>query len=267
MWKLLATTVVVTLAFLSAACGGDDDSSNASATTSSTAAASKLSGKLNVFAAASLTESFDALKKSLATKAPDLDLTYNFAGSQALVQQIQQGAPADVFASADQKNMQKLSDANLVDSPQTFARNTLEIAVAPGNPKNIKTLADLEKPDVTLVLADPSVPVGNYSLQAFQKAGLPPPKPKSQELDVKSTLAKLTTGEADAVIVYVSDVEAAGTKVEGVTIPTNQNVIATYPIAVLKASKNKTAAEAFVDEVMSGAGQDALQAHGFMPAS
>ena len=266
MRKLIASTVVVALAAFAAACGGDDDSSRASGTTASTAA-SQLSGKLNVFAAASLTESFDDLKQTLSTKAPDLDLTFNYAGSQALVQQIQQGAPADVFASADQKNMQKLADANLVDSPQTFARNTLEIAVAPGNPKHVTGLADLEQPGVTLVLADASVPVGNYSLQAFRKAGLPAPTPKSQELDVKSTLAKLTTGEADAVIVYVSDVKAAGNKVEGVTIPANQNVIATYPIAVLKASKHKAAAEAFVDDVVSGAGQDALQAHGFMPAS
>jgi molybdate transport system substrate-binding protein len=196
-----------------------------------------------------------------------LKLTFDFAGSQALVAQIQSGAPADVFASADQKNMQKLVTAGLVDPPKTFARNKLEIAVAPGNPKHITDLADLEKPGVTLVLEDPSVPAGNYARQAFQKAGLPAPKPASNELDVKSTLAKLTSGDADAVIVYVTDVKAAGSKVEGVVIPDAQNVIATYPIAVVKASKNAAAAAAFVDEIVSGTGQQALQARGFLAPS
>ncbi len=125
--------------------------------------------------------------------------------------------------------MQKLVDAGLVDAPKTFARNKLEIAVAPGNPKHITGLADLEKPGVTLVLEDPSVPAGNYARQAFQKAGLPAPNPASNELDVKSALTKLTSGDADAVIVYVTDVKAAGSKAEGVTIPDSQNVIATLP--------------------------------------
>jgi molybdate transport system substrate-binding protein len=180
---------------------------------------------------------------------------------------MQNGAAADVFASADEKNMQKLVDAGLVDAPKTFARNKLEIAVAPGNPKHITSLADLEKSGVTLVLEDPSVPAGNYARQAFQKAGLPAPNPASNELDVKSALAKLTAGDADAVIVYVSDVKAAGSTVEGVTIPDSQNVVATYPIATLKASKNLPAAQAFVDEIVSGTGQQALQARGFLPPS
>ena len=224
----------------------------------------KLSGSLNVFAAASLTEAFNDEKTALASSDPGLSLTYDFAGSQALVTQIKNGAPADVFASADQKNMQKLIDAGLVETPKTFARNKLEIAVAPGNPKHITGLADLEKSGVILVLEDPSVPAGNYARQAFTKAGLPAPKPTSNELDVKSTLAKLTSGDADAVVVYVTDVKAAGSKVEGVEIPDSQNVIATYPIAAIKASKHLTAAEAFVDEVVSGSGQQALQARGFL---
>jgi len=194
-------------------------------------------------------------------------LTYNFAGSQALVTQIKSGAPADVFASADQKNMQKLVAAGLVEAPKIFARNQLEIAVAPGNPKHITGLADLERPGVTLVLEDPSVPAGNYAREAFRKAGLPEPKPASNELDVKSTLAKLTSGDADAVVVYVTDVKAAGSKVDGVAIPDSQNVIATYPIAALKESKNLAAAEAFVDEIVGGTGRQALQARGFLPPS
>jgi molybdate transport system substrate-binding protein len=248
-----------------AACGSS--SKPARSTSSTTAPATKLSGSLNVFAAASLTEAFNNEKTTLATSAPGLSLTYNFAGSQALVTQIQQGAPADVFASADTKNMQKLVDAGLVETPKTFARNQLEIAVAPGNPKNITGLADLEKPGVTLVLADVSVPAGKYARQAFEQAGLPAPKPVSNELDVKSTLSKLTLGEADAVVVYVTDVTAAGAKVTGVEIPDAQNVVATYPIAAVKASKNAAAAEAFVDEIVRGSGQQALQAAGFMPPS
>jgi molybdate transport system substrate-binding protein len=256
------------LALAAAACGSSSKSSGSSPSTSPTSTTTpKLNGSLNVFAAASLTEAFTDEKESLAPTHPGLALTYNFAGSPALVTQIKNGAPADVFASADQKNMKKLVDAGLVETPKTFAGNKLEIAVAPGNPKHITGLADLEKSGIVFVLEDPSVPAGNYARQAFAKAGLPAPKPASNELDVKSTLAKLTSGDADAVIVYVTDVKAAGSKVEGVDIPDSQNVIATYPIAAIKASKNLTAAEAFVDEIVSGSGQQALQARGFLPPS
>jgi molybdate transport system substrate-binding protein len=254
MWKPLA--VLTALAVLLAGCGG----TRRSATTPTT---SPLSGNLTVFAAASLTEAFNDEKTALQGTAPGLTLTYSFAGSQALVTQIQQGAPADVFASADQKNMQKLVDAGLVDTPRVFARNKLEIVVAPGNPKKITGLADLARPGLIVVLEDPSVPAGAYSQQALQGAGVTV-KPKSLELDVKSTLSKVTSGEADAAIVYVSDVQSAGTKATGVAIPDAQNVIATYPIAVVKAGKNHAAAAAFIDELVTGSGQKALQGRGFL---
>jgi molybdate transport system substrate-binding protein len=257
----LTTPVLVLLASVLAAACGSSGSSKSAATTP----APRLSGPLTVFAAASLTAAFTDEKATLATSDSALKLEYSFAGSQALVQQIQQGAPADVFASASVKNMQTLVDAGLVEAPKTFARNQLEIAVAPGNPKHITGLADLERSGVVLVLADPSVPAGNYAVQAFAKAGLPAPHAKSLELDVKATLAKLTLGEADAVVVYVTDVKAAGAKVQGVAIPDSQNVIATYPIAVVKASKHLAAAEAFVDEIVSGTGRQALRARGFLP--
>jgi molybdate transport system substrate-binding protein len=260
-----AVSALACFALVVAACGSSSKSTGSSPT--SGAGSTKLSGSLNVFAASSLTEAFNDEKTTLASSDSSLKLTYDFAGSQALVAQIQSGAPADVFASADQENMQELVTAGLVEAPKTFARNKLEIAVTPGNPEHITDLADLEKPGVTLVLEDPSVPAGNYARQAFQQAGLPAPKPASNELDVKSTLAKLTSGDADAVIVYVTDVKAAGSKVEGVEIPDAQNVIATYPIAVIKASKNAAAAEAFVDEIVSGTGQRALQARGFLAPS
>jgi len=226
--------------------------------------ASKLSGSLTVFAAASLTEAFSDEKTALATTHPELSLTYSFAGTSALVTQLQQGAPADVFASADQKNMQVLVDAGLVDAPKTFARNKLQIAVAPGNPRHITGLADLAKADLRVVVVAPDVPAGTYSQQALATAGVTV-KPKSQELDVKSALAKVTAGEADATIVYVTDVKAAGGKADGVDIPDNQNVIAVYPIAVVKASTHHDAAEAYVDEIVSGTGQKALAGRGFLP--
>ncbi len=217
-----------------------------------------------MFGAASLTEAFEDVQKTLESSAPDLNLTYSFAGSQDLVQQIQDGAPADVFASADEKNMQKLVDDGLVEKPEVFARNKLAIAVEPGNPKDIKGLEDLSRSDVTVVLADPSVPVGSYSQQVLDKAGVTV-KPASLELDVKATLAKVTSGEADAAIVYQTDVESSGGKADAVDIPDDQNAIATYPIAVVKASDNKEAAQAYVDEIVSGSGQDALKAKGFLP--
>jgi len=214
--------------------------------------------RVNVFAAASLTDAFSA-------EAHDA-VTFNFAGSQSLVTQIQQGAPADVFASADEKNMQRLVTADLVEPPKVFARNRLEIVVAPGNPKHVTGLADLARADLVVVLADPSVPVGTYSRQALAEAGVTV-RPRSLELDVKAALAKVTSGEADAAIVYRTDLLAAGAKAAGVEIPDGQNVIAAYPIAVLKATKHRRAARAFVTTILSAAGQRVLVARGFLPGA
>jgi molybdate transport system substrate-binding protein len=227
----------------------------------------KSTGAINVFAAASLTEAFNDAKAPLSAEKPAITPTYNFAASSALAQQIQQGAPADVFASADEKNMQTLVDANLVETPKVFVRNKLEIAVSPNNPKKIGSLGDLEQRSVILVLADKAVPAGNYALQAFEKAGLPEPKPKSLEVDVKAALAKVVSGEADAAVVYATDVKAAGSQVEGVEILDAQNVIATYPIAVVKSTKHHDSARQFVDDMVSGAGQPVLLARGFLAPS
>ena len=225
-------------------------------------ASSTLTGPLMVFAAASLTESFNDAKSKLQKAHPGLSITYSFAGSQQLVTQIQNAAPADVIATADMKTMDTLSSAGLVDTPKVFAHNKLEIVVAPGNPKGIKGLADLARSDLTVVLEDPSVPAGNFARQALQKQGITV-NPKSLELDVKSELQKVALGEADAGIVYVTDVTAAGSKVSGVAIPDDQNVIATYPVAVVKATSHLAAAQAFVTDVVSGTTQRALRAHGF----
>jgi molybdate transport system substrate-binding protein len=223
----------------------------------------KLSGSLTVFAAASLTEAFTDDKNRLTTANPGLSVTYSFAGSQQLVAQIQSGAPADVVATADATNMQKLVAANLVETPKDFARNLLEIVVAPGNPRGVKGLTDLARADLKVVLEDPSVPAGKYGRQALDRQGVKI-SPVSLELDVKSELQKVETGEADAGIVYVTDVKSAGTRATGVAIPAEQNVVATYPVAVVKATANHALAQVFVDQLISGTGQDALKARGFL---
>jgi len=192
-----------------------------------------------------------------------LKLAYNFAGSNTLASQIIQGAPADVVASADTKNMQKLVDAGLVEGPVTFARNKLEIAVAAGNPKGITGLADLAKPGVSVVLEAAGVPAGDYTRQvlAAQKLSV---TTKSLETDVKSALAKVTSGEADATVVYVTDVVAAGPKVAGIAIPEDVQPDIAYPIAVVKATKNRAGAQAFVESAVSGEVQKALETTGFL---
>ncbi|HEY6378882.1 MAG TPA: molybdate ABC transporter substrate-binding protein [Candidatus Dormibacteraeota bacterium] len=249
--------VLAMLALGVGACGSSTSSSPAS-----TGSASKLTGSITVFAAASLTEAFKDAQKTLEQNNPGFTVTYSFAGSQQLVTNIQNGAPADVIATADLSTMQKLTSAGLVGTPQVFARNTLEIAVAKGNPKHITGLADLANPAISVVLADPSVPVGKFSREALAKAGVSV-TPKSNELDVKSTLQKVESGDADAAIVYTTDISSASDKVDGVVIPENQNVIAVYPIAVVKASQNQAAAAAFVQSAVSGDVQRALLKRGF----
>jgi molybdate transport system substrate-binding protein len=215
-----------------------------------------------VFAAASLTEAFSDEQAMLRSEQPGLDVTFNFAGSGTLVTQIEQGAPADVIATADTASMQKLIDARLVAPSTVFAHNKLAIVVGSGNPKDIRSLADLARPDVTVVLADPSVPAGKYAAQVLTKADVTV-KPKSLETDVKSAVARVTSGEADAAIVYVTDVKAAGNNSTAIEIPDSQNVIAEYPIAIVKATSHRDAAVAFVDAITKGSGQAALRASGF----
>ncbi len=187
----------------------------------------------------------------------------NFGGSAALATQITQGAPADVFASADQPNMQKVVAAGYVSAAAVFATNRLQVVVGHGNPKGIHSLADLARPGLVLVLCAPAVPCGAYGAQALSKAGVTV-HPASQEQDVKAVVTKVHLGEADAGIVYRTDVRAAGSGVEGVDIPAEQNVTAAYPIAVLKGAV--PAAGGFVDFVRSPQGQRILAGFGFGPA-
>ncbi|HET6793238.1 MAG TPA: molybdate ABC transporter substrate-binding protein [Acidimicrobiales bacterium] len=262
---VLAFALVVFWSLTLAACGSSGSSAS-STTTTAAAATSKvapLTGSLDVFAAASLTGAFSSARATLAGVDPGLNLTYNFAGSNALVTQIQQGAPADVFASADTRNMDKLVAAGLVDRPVTFVRNKLEIATAPGNPKHITGLADLARPGVTTVLEAEGVPAGDYtrSVLVSQRISV---TPRSLETDVKSALAKVTSGEADATVVYVTDVTAAGAAVTGVAVPDSLQPEITYPIAVVKSTRNHAAAQAFVASAVSGEVQKALEAAGFL---
>jgi molybdate transport system substrate-binding protein len=247
-------TVALTVAALAlGACGGDDSSGGGSGGQSPS--------EIKVFAAASLTAAFNELGPQFSAANGGTRVTFNFAGSQALATQIQQGAPADVFASADLNNMDKVKD--LVGTPQNFASNLLAIVVEKGNPRGIKTLDDLASSDVKVVLAAEEVPAGRYAKQILDQAGVKV-TPVSQEDNVKAVATKVSLGEADAGIVYVTDVTAGGDKVEGVDIPKEQNVTATYPIATVKASKAQDKAQAFMDLVLSDQGQQVLAKYGFL---
>jgi molybdate transport system substrate-binding protein len=222
---------------------------------------------VSVFAAASLTASFNALGTSFQAANPAVSVKFNYAGSPTLVTQIEQGAPADVFASADTTNMDKLTaDGFTAGTSQVFAHNQLEIVVAPANPKGITGLADLAKPGVIYITEAPTVPAGKYSLQALASAGVKV-TPKSLETSVTAVISKIELGEADAGIVYTTDVSVAGSKVAGVEIPAANNVIATYPIAAVKGTTNSVVANAFIAYVLSASGQSTLKSFGFLPAT
>jgi molybdate transport system substrate-binding protein len=260
----LATALLLMLG--ASACGSSTTSASTpggGSTPQTTSTADALTGSLTVFAAASLTEAYKDAKTKLESAHSGLSITYSFAGSQTLVTQIQNGAPADVIATADTATMQKLVDGGLVDTPKTFARNKLEIVVAPGNPKHVTALADFARTDLKVILTDASVPAGKYGRQALQAQGVTA-NPVSLPLDVKSEVLAVEQGNADVGIVYVTDVSSAGSAVTGVTIPDSQNVIATYPIAVVKATKNPAAAQAFVHDIVGRSGQQALLARGFL---
>jgi molybdate transport system substrate-binding protein len=219
--------------------------------------------ELTVFAAASLTEAFTDIAADFTAAEPDVKVVFSFAGSNDLVTQIRQGAPADVLATADTGTMDDAGD--LVTDPQPFAANTLIIAVAPGNPLGITGLGDLARADIKLVLAAPEVPAGKYAGEILSAAGVEV-EPVSLEVTVKGVVTKVALGEADAGIVYVTDVAAAGGDIDGVTIPEDENVVAVYPLGAVAASQNADDASAFVDFVLSADGQRILADHGFLPA-
>src|SRR6266542_2782345 len=215
-----------------------------------------------LLAAALLAAACGKIGRQFTAANPNTEVTFNFAGSQALATQIQQGAPADVFASADTTNMGKVKD--LVGTPQNFASNLLRIVVAKGNPKAIKGLSGLSNPDLKVVLAAPEVPAGRYAQQALAAQHVTV-KPVSLEDNVKAVVTKVSLGEADAGIVYVTDVTAGGDKVEGVDIPNDKNVPATCPIATVQSSSHQSQARAFMNMVVSDQGRQVLMSFGFLP--
>jgi molybdate transport system substrate-binding protein len=226
----------------------------------------KPSGEITVFAAASLTESFNAIAKQFEKRYPDASVKFNFDSSSNLATQIQQGAPADVFASADEANFRKVIDSgDVTAAPAVFAKNRLEIAVEKGNPKKVRGIADLDRSGLVVVLCADAVPCGKYAAEAFANAGVSV-QPASKEENAKATLSKVSLGEADAGVVYVTDVKAAKGDVTGVKIPDRQNVIAAYPIAAVKRSENSAAAKAWVQFVQSKTAQSTLRRSGFLPA-
>lgn len=219
---------------------------------------------LIVFAAASLTEPFKAIGAAFRPTRPEVTVQFNFAGSSTLAQQVGEGAPADVFAAADEANMQKLADAGeLAGAMRVFATNRLAIVVQAGNPKQLAVLGDLGRGELTLALAAPAVPAGKYAAEVFAKAGLAVP-PASQEPDVKAVVMKVALGEADAGIVYVTDARAAAGRVDAVAIADRYNVVARYPIAALRHAADPEDARAFIDFVLGAAGRQTLAGYGFM---
>jgi molybdate transport system substrate-binding protein len=227
---------------------------------SGSGSAGRLSGSITVDAASSLTEAFDSLKAKFENDHPGTTITISYGASSDFATQITQGAPADVFASASTSSMDAVGD-QAVD-PTNFVSNTLEIAVPPGNPAGIKTIDDLAKSGVKVAVCDPEVPCGSVAQEVFKNAGITV-HPAASLADVKSTLAAVESNEVDAGVVYVTDVRAAGDKVDGVPIADDVNATTIYPIAVLKDAKNPDLARAWVDFVLSPTGKQVLAADGF----
>lgn len=248
-----------------AACApaGDNAPGAGQTPSSSSGAPAKLSGTLNVYAAASLKQTFTELASQFEAANPQAKVSLSFDGSSTLVTQIQEGAPADVFASADQANMSKLSDAKLViGSPVDFASNVLTLVVPPDNPANITSFADAAQSGVKLVICAAQVPCGAASQSDAKAAGLTL-APVSEELNVTSVLGKVTAGEADAGLVYVTDAKTAGDKVESIPLNLDKPTVNLYPIAAVNTSKVPELAQGFIDLVTGAEGQKVLSDAGF----
>lgn len=288
--RLVLLAPVAVLALVGAACGDDDGGdaavttaaaapTSAAATTSAAAGTTEaaettegadttgggetVEGEITVFAAASLTEAFTELGTAFSEANPDATATFSFDASSALVTQITEGAPADVFASADTANMDKLVEAGLNgEEPEIFATNLLTIIVAPDNPLGITGVGDLANTDIKTAICAAEVPCGRYADEIFTNAGVTV-TPVSLEQNVRGVVTKVTAGEADAGIVYETDVLAAGDEASGVEIPEDINVLAEYPIAAVSESQNGELADAFIEFVTGEEAQAILEEYGF----
>ncbi len=220
------------------------------------------SGEVVVFAAASLTEAFSVLAESFEADHPGAEVVLNLGGSNRLAAQLLSGAPGDVFAAADERQMERVAEGGLLaGEPTVLARNRLAIAVERGNPLGVRGLADLARPELVVVLPDEEVPAGRLAAAALASAGVRV-TPASLEPDVRSALSRVALGEADAAVVYASDL--VGSEVQGIEIPAEHNRETSYPIAVLSSGANRSAAEAFVEHVLSEQGRAALERSGLM---
>lgn len=248
---------------ITALLAGCSPSETAAPSSTSAAPSAEITGDITVFAAASLKKTFTELGTQFETDHPGTTVTFNFAGSSDLVAQLTQGAPADVFASADTNNMTKAVDGGVVaGEPVNFATNTLTIVTPPGNPKGITSFADLAKPDTQVVVCAPQVPCGSATEKVEKATGVTL-SPVSEESAVTDVLGKVTSGQADAGLVYVTDAAGAGDKVTAIGFPESVDAVNTYPIATLNDAANPEAAQAFVDLVTSAPGQEVLAAAGF----
>ncbi|MET9201618.1 molybdate ABC transporter substrate-binding protein [Gordonia sp. NPDC003585] len=251
MRRILAALSVAGLLLAVAGCSSDDDSSTPASATPTT---------LNVSAAASLKKTFTAIADEFQKQHAGVTVKLSFDGSSTLVNQIKQGAPADVFASADERNMDKLGD-QAVD-PKIFATNTLVIVTAPGNPKGINSFADLNKPGVTTVVCQSAQPCGNATDTVEKNTGVTV-NAASEEQSVTAVLTKVTTGQADAGVVYVTDAKAAGDKVATVTDPAFAAVVNKYPIATVQGAPGDALGKEFIELVLGPQGQQILADAGF----
>ena len=261
--RTVASSLLVVLASigsLGAGCGRDD---------AAPTPASTLEGAITVSAATSLKAAFTEIGDDFTTANPDVEVRFTFGASSALATQIREGAPSDLFASADEANMAELlTDEDLIaGEPEVFARNELVIITKPGNPAGITTLADLADAGV-VALCGEEVPCGAYAAQALEASGVSIPESSvTRGQNVGATLTAVAEGDAVAGVVYVTDAEGAGETVDTVAIPAEHDVVATYPIGVLTAAPNGEVAEAFVAYVLGDEGRAVLEEHGFLPPS
>jgi molybdate transport system substrate-binding protein len=263
--RRFALTAIALAALAVAGCSSSTSSPASGATSSAAPATSSpaaQTGAITVFAAASLKGTFTELGKQFEAAHPGDTVKFSFGASSALAEQINSGAPADVFASAAPKNMDQVVTPGNASNPQNFAKNTAEVAVPPSNPAKVTSVNDLAKSSVKTALCQPQVPCGVVAGQVFKNAKITV-KPVTLQPDVKSVLTQVELGNVDAGVVYVTDVMAAGSKVKGVTIPASENASTLYPIAALTHSKEPSIAKAFVAYVLSPTGEQVLKAAGF----
>jgi molybdate transport system substrate-binding protein len=260
-----AAVAVVALALPLAACSNDDDET-ASPSGESTSAGAGGEQELVVFAAASLTDTFTGLGKQFEAEHPGVTVTFSFGSSSTLATQINEDAPVDVFAAASPATMKTVTDAGKAeDTPEVFVRNLLEIAVPAGNPGEVEGLEDFAKDDLDIALCASEVPCGAAADKVFTAAGIEP-KPDTRESDVKATLTKVELGEVDAALVYRTDVNSAGDKVEGIEFDEAEDAINDYLIVALKEAEEADLAAEWVEFISSDEAQEVLEEAGFEPA-